>query len=275
MRKNGFYVYRSNIYYGCYEEEQVSGRWKISGIKPERILTDHPVGEEDWAVRLWDNHSLLETEFADLQRMLLKMKRFMDLSEAQEMDFSAVEKRLDISFPEELKLIYAAIQDQEIYFTGAEHFLSLDEVYVEQGIMVFFKKKRTPIAGYVLKSGCLATYYKKEWGVEQGGFCCYQFCAGRMLTIALEHKPAVKKGRCKGSFVTTLDIERELEAFCNEKYHLLSEYNVYGIAVMYSEDGLIAWIRSNGFYADIHAGGMEDAHLERFGEYLGNVAWKS
>ena len=51
MRKNGFYVYRSNIYYGCYEEEQVSGRWKISEIKPERILTGHPVGEEDWAVR--------------------------------------------------------------------------------------------------------------------------------------------------------------------------------------------------------------------------------
>ncbi len=51
MRNNGFYVYRSNIYYGCYEEEQVSGRWKISGIKPERILTGHPVGEEDWAVR--------------------------------------------------------------------------------------------------------------------------------------------------------------------------------------------------------------------------------
>lgn len=60
---------------------------------------------------------------------------------------------------------------------------------------------------------CLARYYKKEWDIEPGGFCCYQFCIGRMLTIALESKPVVKKGRCKGKFVTTLNIEKELKIF--------------------------------------------------------------
>ena len=65
-----------------------------------------------------------------------------------------------------------------------------------------------------------------------------------------------------------------LENYCTEEYHLISEFNVYGIAVMYSADGVIAWIRSNGLYADIHAGAEVDAHLEELGEHLGEMAWK-
>lgn len=141
-------------------------------------------------------------------------------------------------------------------------------------LLFFFKKKRTPIAGYDVETGCLARYYKKEWDIERGDLCSYQFCLGRMITIALENKPVVKKGRCKGEFVTTLNIVRTLEKYCNEKYHLLSELNVYGIAVMYSEDGMIAWIRSNGFYADIHAGALEEGHLDLLAKHLGEITWK-
>lgn len=275
--KEGFYCYRNNIYYGSYDEKQVSGRMRISMIstnKPQHIQTNHPISEDEWAVRLWDNHSLLEPEYTDLQEMLLKMRAFMNLSTDQEVDFSAMENRLDIAFPRELKRVYQAIQNQEEYFTSTEHFLPLDEIYVEQGILVFFKKKRTPIAGYDIEKGCLAEYYKKNWHKEWGGICCYQFCVGRMLTIAIENKPVFKKGRCKGKFVTTLNIERELGNFCNENYHLLSEFHVYGIAVMYSDNGLIAWIRSNGFYADIHAGAADEVQLEALAEHLGAMEWK-
>lgn len=274
MMKEGFYFYRNHVYYGSYEEEQVSGRGKVSAFSPEYIQTEHPVSEEDWAVRLWDNHRLLEPEYADLQTMLLKMRSFMNINTEQEVDFSAVEERLQFSLPKELKQIYTAIHGQGEYFEAAEHFLPLDEIYAEQGILVFFKKKRTPIAGYDMERGYLVQYYKREWHIERGGFCCYQFCVGRMVTIALEHKPVFKKGRCRGRFVTTLSIEREPEPFCNEKYHLLSEFHVYGIAVMYSDEKLIAWIRSNGFYADIHAGAVDEAHLEALGQHLGYITWK-
>lgn len=141
-------------------------------------------------------------------------------------------------------------------------------------VLMIFSKKRTPVAGYDMESGCLARYYKKEWKIDRGDMCCYQFSVGRMITIALENKPVVRKGRCKGQFVTTLDLERELEVYCNKKYHLLPEFNVYGIAVMYSDEKLIAWIRSNGFYADIHAGAVEEAHLEALGKDLGQIVWK-
>jgi len=282
--KEGFYYYESNIYYGCYDETQVSGRMRLSIVRPENIQTAHPVNEDDWAVRFQDNHRLLEPEYQNLQTMLLKMKTFLplDISQTDNLsatgfsvtDFSITKEKLNITMPPELKLIYSALHDQPQYFAGTEHFLPLNELYIEQGILVFFRKKRNPLAGYDLKSGCLARYYKKEWDIERSDMCCYQFCTGRILTTALENKPVFRKGRCKGSFVTTLNIEKELENYCNETYHLLPGLNVYGIAVMYSKQGLIAWIRSNGFYADIHAGADDAAQLDALGTHLGNMVWK-
>ena len=43
---------------------------------------------------------------------------------------------------------------------------------------------------------------------------------------------------------------------------------------MYTDENLIAWIRSNGFYADIHAGADDEAHLYALGEHLGQITWK-
>lgn len=57
-------------------------------------------------------------------------------------------------------------------------------------------------------------------------------------------------------------------------YHLISEFNVYGIAVIYSMSGLIAWIRSNGSYADIHVGAMTEEAIDAFDEHLGEIEWK-
>ncbi len=272
--KEGFFYYKNNIYYGCYDEKQVSGRVRVSMVKPENIKTERQIHKDDWAVKFWDNHSLLMPEYTDLQTMLVKMSLFMDLNMDYEGDFSAVEKKLNIILPKELKKICSAVLNRDEYLTGVERFLLPDEIYVEDGVIVFFKKKRTPIAGYDITSGCLSRYYKKEWVIDCGDMCCYQFCLGRMLTISLENKPVVKKGRCRGKLVTTLNIEKELEKFCGEKYHLLSEFNVYGIVVMYSDDGLIAWIRSNGLYADIHAGAAAEADLEAFRKYLGDIEWK-
>ena len=258
---DGFYLYKYDVYYGSYNENQVSGFRRINVGNPLKIKTDHPIPKDANAVVLWDNHKLLKEEYEALQGMILKMSSLADLNLDEKPDFSHLEKRLGIPFPKELKLIYKSIYNKNLYFTAKEHFLPLDEIYIEDGILVFFKKSRTPIAGYVLKNGYLAQYYKKAWDIDRSGFCCYQFCMARIITIALENRAVVKKGRCKGSFVTTLDIEKELEPFCNEKYSLLSEFNVYGIAIMYSDSGLIAWIRSNGFYSDIHAGGDNESEL--------------
>lgn len=270
----GFYLYQQAIYYGSYHQEQAANQWKMSQTDLKYLQTDHPIGENDCAVRLWENHSLLGVEEEKLQDLLLTMHQVVPLNPNKTIDFSGVEARLNHTLPKELKQIYTAIDQQEEYFSAAEHFLPLDELYLDQGILAFFKKKRNPIAGYVLEDGRLARYSKKAWCIERSDMCCYQFCVGRIITITLDHKPVVKKGRCKGEFVTTLNINKELMQFCNEKYHLLADFNVDGIAVMYSNDGLIAWIRSNGFYADIHAGAVDEEQLAAFGSHLGSIVWK-
>ena len=192
--KEGFYYYESSIYYGRYDETQISGRMSLSMIKPEQIQTDHPVSESDWAVHFQDNHRLLKPEYENLQTMLLKTGSFLKLNTGQqEIDFSTVETKLNVPIPVELRQVYTAIHDQPEYFTSVEHFLPLDEIYMDQEIIVFFKKKRTPIAGYDTESGCLARYYKKEWDTELGDMCCYQFCVGRILTTALQTQPLPAK----------------------------------------------------------------------------------
>ena len=78
--KEGFYFYRKKVYYGRYDETQMCGYASLSIIKPELIQSEHPICEDDRAVRLWDNHRLLEPEYADLRTMLLKMSLFMNLN---------------------------------------------------------------------------------------------------------------------------------------------------------------------------------------------------
>lgn len=268
-------MHRGNVYYGRYDEKQVSGSVIVSAwVTPEQIHTDYPIKEDDRAVMFYDNHRLLEPELADLQTMFDRMKSFVNLNSEEEVNFRIIEKKLDLKFPQELELIYTAIHNQEEYFTGAEHFLPLDELYVEQGVLVFFKKKRTPLAGYDLESGRLAGCCKKQWEVFEGDECVYQFCIGWILRIAISNKPVVRKGRCKGSFVTTLNIEEELTGFCTDKYHLMTGLNMYGMAVIYSADGLVAVVQSNGFYADINAGSSSEEEMAALGEHLGQITWK-
>ena len=91
--QQGFYIYRNNIYYGCYCAEQVSGYQKRftqqAGAHFDRP-PDHP--KRIRAVRFWENHHLLEPEYADLQAMICKMQSFMNLSVKEDIDFSEVEK---------------------------------------------------------------------------------------------------------------------------------------------------------------------------------------
>jgi len=270
----GFYSRKKNIYYGAYDESQVSGRLRLSAVSPGHILTDHPISGDEWAVMLWDNHRLLEQEYEELEALLSEMSLFMELDTGNKPDFTAAEKRLDTPLPKDLKRIWSAMPEGGVSFTGAERFLPLDELYVDGGNIVFYKNKRTPIAGYDIGSGRLSRYFKKEWSVDQGDICFYQFCTGRIFMLALQNKPVVKKGRCKGRFVTALDIEKELRSFCTGKYHLLPELGIYGAAAIYTDDGLLAWIRSNGVYADIHAGAPDEAALDKLCEHLGDMTWK-
>ncbi len=158
--KEGFYSYKSNIYYGEYDETQVSGRVRVLAVKPERIMTEHPISGNDWAVNLRDNHRISEPEYKNFKALLSRMSTVIGLGAGSNADLTAAEKRLDVPLPRELKAVYAAVPDECACFAGDERFLIPEELYTEDGKIVFCKKKRAPAAGYDIASGCLARYFK-------------------------------------------------------------------------------------------------------------------
>ena len=90
--KEGFYYYRRKLYYGTYDEDQTAG----SGyVRPEDLtpeLAEHFSGRDRAVFRFWENHSLLEPEYADLQAMLSKMSLFMDLTPSRRSIFPLPKK---------------------------------------------------------------------------------------------------------------------------------------------------------------------------------------
>ena len=57
--KEGIYYYRGNIYYGYYDEEQVSGGGNLTIIERERIKTNHPINTFSAKMTLLISYSLI------------------------------------------------------------------------------------------------------------------------------------------------------------------------------------------------------------------------
>lgn len=278
----GFIIDRYYVYYGYYEEDQVCGKTKVTDIAPKRLKTDHPFGEDDIAVKLCDNHRLIEPEYEYMHKVIKTLFPVLGLEEDKDLDFSNIEQKLGTALPDELKFIYSVINGHQEFFEGTKtipaFFVPLDDIYADNGRIVFFKKKRTPAAGYDISTGQLSYYYKKEWSTEKGGICCYQLCLCEMLGIFMENMPVFKAGRCKGKYMTNaLCLEGNLESLCDEKYHLLQpNLCLYGIYTVYTDD-MIAYINTNGYYADIHVGARSSRDIEDYAKHfeeLGEITWK-
>ena len=97
------------------------------------------------------------------------------------------------------------------------HYLSLIHIWCQCGMKKGWKRLIL-VAGCLLL-GCLLGYFVT---VTQAG---EQNDPAYLASVSYTHLDVYKR------------------QFCNDKYHLLSAFEVYGIAVMYSEDKLIAWIR--------------------------------
>lgn len=271
--KEGFYRYKSNIYYGLYDETQVSSQKSLQDVSAKRVKTDHEITEEDFAVIFHDNHMLMEPEEKDFEKTLEILKPVSDLN-TEEMDFSSVEDKLGREIPKELRLAYAFMGNSTIFFQGEEHFLPLDELYMDCGQLVFYHKKKKPEAAYDFGTGCLTRFYRKEWELDPSDFSVYQFFQNRMINCILQNKPVAKQAKLRGKFFSSINIQKDLVEMEDEEYKVLRQLNLYGIAVMYSKEGLLAWFRSNGLYADVHVGAKEESEVLAFGRFLGDIKWK-
>lgn len=271
-RVRGFYRVNGKIFYGEYFSDQVSGRMKLSAAKPEMFRTDVPHTPDDYAALLKDNHAMTDAEFSAMESALKIITECSEVCQAVDVDFSETEKRLGITLPKELKILYSYLNRTE-YFSDSERFLPLDELYTDDSNLVFYKIKRTP-AAVSLDSGTLMRYYKKRWIYDEGGegFLCYALNRVVVKTIML--LPFIRKAKIGGEFRTMISPQKKIAEIFGERFKVLEEYDNYGNIVLYSENGALGWFRQNGFYADIMMGCKSNELLNELAEALPDAEWE-
>lgn len=255
--EEGFYTLWPYVYYGLYPANQVSKKWKLSLTKPEHLKTNKAISPEDVVVRLYNNHALTEKEFEDLRYSLKTIMDLLNIDQTAEINFAPTEERLGVVLPQEIKIVYQMLCHAYYFFSGAERFLSLEELYIEDENLIFYKIKRTPVA-ISLQEGTMFTYYKKQWKyhADDVNFLCYAL--ERMIVKAILELPISKKGRIKGELVSTLHPREALENIFAGKLLILEAYKNYGNIILYNPSGSLGWFRQNGFYADLLVGCLNE-----------------
>lgn len=270
--KQGFYRAGGRIHYGEYPESQVSGWMQLSAAPPEMLATDRTFAKGERADLLFPNHKLTQPELEALKRGLGRICRCLGAEELGEIDFSQTECRLGLTLPQEIKLLSRALAQVPAAMEGKERFLPLEELALDQGNLVFYKIRRTPV-GLSLDRGALMRYYKKEWRYDPEGesfLCC---ALDRLAVWAVEAMPFCRAGRIKGELRTTLRPERLLEKIYRESFPRLEEYQNGGNIIL-CRPGAFGWFRQNGFYADIRIGADSEALLEQLQPPELNAVWE-
>lgn len=258
----GLYYYNGKIFYGKYDEQQVSGRISCKAIKADCIMTNQEFSRDDFAVTFFDNHSLLEAETPDLLACL-NVAMMLDGRDVNEGDnVIPKDKQLPVNVPAEFVRIYEMIGDNDSFFSAEEHFVRPDELSVDTHVIAFFAKADKPLAGLDVQSGRLTRYGKDGWTIENGDVSFFRFCIEHILLNILDRRAVIKNGRLKGPLVSSLNIERALERNGTGSFQILKEMGIYGVAVLYDDAGTIARIRSNGFYGDVLIGAKESQGMD-------------
>ena len=254
--KKGFYFLRGNVYYGEYPSDQVSGRVRISCLKPEHIKTDVPFTDKDDAVKLWENHAFTGQEFTDFEQGLKTVFRCLDITEFKEIDFSDTERRLGVTLPREIKILYNFLSAAGEFTEGTERFLPLDGLCTDGGNLVFYKIKRTPV-GLSIADGTLMTYRKGNWECSAGGENFF-YALNRVTVKSICSMPFNKEGKITGALRAELSPEKMLREIFKDRLDVLEEYCQFGNTVLFNECGALGWFISNGFSANILLGSRSE-----------------
>lgn len=269
--KKGFYFLNKSVYYGEYPAEQTSGWVAISALMPQLIKTEVPFSDDDKAVRLFENHAFTEREFLDFERGLEIIFKCAGITEFKEIDFTAAEKRLGISLPREIKILYRFLGAAGGLTEGTERFLSLDELCTDGGYIVFYRIKRT-LVGLSVDNGTVGICHKGVWEYSKGDENFF-YAVNRIVVKTICSMPFVKEGKITGALRAELSPQYMLREIFTGRLDILEEYYQYGNIVLYSEDGALGWFRSNGFSADIMIGSRDEALFEKILSAKLEVKW--
>lgn len=262
-KEEGFYRLGNYIYYGSYPKDQVSGRMKLSAVKPQFLKTGKTFTDQDTAYSLMDNHCLTEQELSALSQCLELLIQAAGSKRAEgTVDFVQLERKLSHPLPEEIKILYSAIHGMDLlsnaFTEGKEHFLQAEDLYIDSSFLVFYKNKGG-LCALSLETGQLARCIKKKWEIDEGGKNFFTWVLDRIALHAISQMPLIRKGKVKGALKKALNPERLLSEIFADRIKVLWQYSNYGNVILYHENHKLAWFRQNGSNGDILLGTMDEA----------------
>lgn len=259
----GFYLFKGNVHYGEYPPEQVNGGSIMKFISPEKIKTDCPYQDDDVAVSFWQNHTLIPPELHDFKSGLDTLSKTFKTfdSEHQKIDFSDIEQKLNITFPAELKYLYSFLLKNPVFMHGKERFLPLGEIYADNGNIVFYKAKRTPV-GLSSDNRVLMRYYKNRWHYYESDENFMQFVFQYITANAVFLMPYSSKAILRGNIKSSFSAKETLCQAFEGILKLLQEYRNYNHYILYGDNKSLVWFRSSGMYADMIIGSHNQSTLD-------------
>lgn len=216
--------------------------------------------------QLCDNHKATRLDIENMASWVQQVKDifYKNKNPAQDEDaVSEAQKRLGISFPDEIKALYLLLHQCPELLEGADgaRYLPLSELYIDNDHIVFFKVKRSPIA-LSLEDGHVKFYRKKQWVYEKGaqGFC--KMALIQITENAILHMPHQVKGELRGAPAAKLNAKETIAAAFQE---ILKPYKMRDptFSILYNTDGSLALLSSNGFTADILFGSKDNSTAQK------------
>ncbi|MBP1991232.1 SMI1/KNR4 family protein [Paenibacillus eucommiae] len=268
------------------EDPIQSGTYRVDNCGKKVFSGTYYLSEvlnKDSVPQLYQNHGSSDEEIENMKKWLLILSRIVHGDDitygCTEQQIDEAEERLGISLPKELRVFYHTVgNDERLTADGdvkkRDRYLTIDQIYMEEGNIVFRMRKKEPFA--------LSLDKRQIMFLDDGNWfwepCMESFCENTMIVasvFAISHMKNSAKGRLKGQLVSSLQARALAEQAFFPTFQALDTYYHPFCALFYHEqERRLGWFRSNGIMSDILIGTQTAADIEEFGEKHGNIKFK-
>ncbi|MDU1892725.1 MAG: hypothetical protein E6767_18755 [Dysgonomonas sp.] len=219
----------------------------------------------------WNNHRVTDEDLEEFKSWMDCLKDTLKINVKQSgisnKEIKGVEKRLGISLPSVIKLIYSYIGNEPSFLSSRLEkvsFLPLDKLYVDENNLVY-KTQGTKYAWGVDLEKDRMVYYVKGHGwywPQDVMSLCQQSCTD-LYCYALTHMKTVAYSRLKG--FRSLYPSREGEERYADFFKRVPGFDYYDHTLFYNKEyGAIAWFRGGQFTIDILLGCNDKEFIDNF-----------
>jgi hypothetical protein len=217
---------------------------------------------------LVENHGSLKSEIEAMKKWInIIVKIFYKIDQGKKYDINIIQNRLDIKLPEEINVFYKYVGNYKELLTGTEEgiILSPENLYIQDGNIIFYKHKKT-VLSISLDKRQILVYNKKQWYYEKEQWSFCKFITIQLLTNALNKMPCKIIGKSKKSSMISLEARKNI---AKKLTGILTKWDYFydhTFILFYNIGGDLAIFMSNGFNSKLEIGSYNEKTIEKIKE---------